>query len=589
VLAVGCVVAVLVAGGAVMLGMIVGDDPPLPPRPADLLSDPFLLRPTADSVEVVWFTGSPGARHEVLVGEGAADGPPGTWRVVPATTIELSRTAEDRGSAVPGRSWDRLTRRPVWRHMAVVDGLEPGVRLPYRVRSTDGGEVGTSGQFTLGPAPAPATPLRILLTSDHQQMPMTAANLDRVVARVGRPDAVFVAGDLVNIPDRASEWFDSVRGGFFPLLQGRGDQEAAGRRYRGAEIIQHAPLYPAVGNHEVMGRTDAGDLGEQFDAAVPREVAARAWADRGSEASADPDDRMRWIVEQSFNTITYDEIFGVAGDGPSGGRYYAATIGDVRLVALYATQIWRAKTVEAGDRRSAFVERPDDLGDELAQGWGQHIFEPIERGSEQYEWLRAEVASEEFRSARYRVVMLHHPIHSLGDNASPSFTDPVRVEERNGDGRLRGVRYEYPAAANHLVRDVEPLLAEAGVDLVLNGHSHLWNRFRGPGGVVHLETSNVGNSYGAFTDTTAARFVPPDPWDPDDASATGDPAGLEPAVPNGRPLLGEDGSPMPFVASNEVTVFSILDTGDGSVTSYAFDTTKPDDGTWVLDRVELGR
>ncbi|MCK9903468.1 hypothetical protein CC117_26940 [Parafrankia colletiae] len=32
---------------------------------------------------------------------------------------------------------------------------------------------------------------------------------------------MFVAGDLVNVPGRASEWFDDTRGSaFFPVLQG---------------------------------------------------------------------------------------------------------------------------------------------------------------------------------------------------------------------------------------------------------------------------------------------------------------------------------------------------------------------------------
>jgi len=44
--------------------------------------------------------------------------------------------------------------------------------------------------------------LKILLTSDHQLKPMTAANLQKVVETVERVDAVFFVGDLVNVPDR---------------------------------------------------------------------------------------------------------------------------------------------------------------------------------------------------------------------------------------------------------------------------------------------------------------------------------------------------------------------------------------------------
>ena len=67
-----------------------------------------------------------------------------------------------------------------------------------------------------------------------------------------------MAGDLVNIPDRASEWFDDNRGGaFFPALQGRANYKIAKNRvktaYTGGEIIQEAPIFTALGNHEVMG------------------------------------------------------------------------------------------------------------------------------------------------------------------------------------------------------------------------------------------------------------------------------------------------------------------------------------------------
>jgi hypothetical protein len=53
-----------------------------------MLTDPMLLAPTATSVHVVWFTESPGRRHAVELG----------GRRVPATTTQLTRTAEDADS-----------------------------------------------------------------------------------------------------------------------------------------------------------------------------------------------------------------------------------------------------------------------------------------------------------------------------------------------------------------------------------------------------------------------------------------------------------------------------------------------------------
>jgi hypothetical protein len=219
-----------------------------------LLSDPFLQLPTRDGIHVVWFTEFEGKYHSVLVEN----------REIAATTMKMSRLAEDERSFIGTQSRDgslyaAYTPRAVWRHEAYVDGL--GGRMTYAVRSTDdNGATVESGSFTLAPLPAEGAPLRILLTSDHQLMPMTPANLQKVVETVGQVDAVFLAGDLQNIPDRASEWFDDNRGlAFFPGLQGNAayalpPDSPNAVTYRGGEIIQHAPLFPVIGNHETMGR-----------------------------------------------------------------------------------------------------------------------------------------------------------------------------------------------------------------------------------------------------------------------------------------------------------------------------------------------
>ncbi len=57
---------------------------------------------------------------------------------------------------------------------------------------------------------------------------------------------------------------------------------------------------------------------------------------------------------------------------------------------------------------------------------------------------------------------------------------------------------------------------------------------------------------------------------------SGDPNGLEPVVPTIAPLLDEGGKPLPYIASNDITVFSILDTATGTVSSYRFDTREPE-------------
>ncbi|RZM83091.1 purple acid phosphatase family protein [Leptolyngbya iicbica] len=575
------------------------------PAMGRLLTDPFLQLPTATSVRVVWFTEFPGQTHTVYYGPRSGARLADNASTVPATTRLLSRLQEDQASNLPsGEALEAPAPRLVWRHEAEVTGLQPGQRWPYRVESvTDDGEILTSEEFTLSAAPAAGTPLKILLTSDHQAKPMTAANLQKVEETVGAVDAVFVAGDLVNVPDRASEWFDDATGAaFFPALQGRASYQLGNQEYRGGALIQSAPLFPAIGNHEVMGRVSPfTPLNKQFNDPVPR-AAAVAVYDAQPElfnAQGDPALRQQWIVNHSFNTDTYEELFTlpmaeVPGRDRPTSQFYATTFGDVRLVSLFVTNIWRRPAVEIGVQ-GRFQERLADLGNPINWGHGQHIFEPIHAGSPQYQWLQSELASPEFQQARYQIVMLHHPPHSLGDNIVPPFTDPVPLYDRYPDGALRAVRYEYPKRDDYIMRDLMPLLESAGVDLVLYGHSHLWNRFVSESGMHFLETSNVGNTYGAFWQTEQRQMPPGEDtiefngYQQDYYVAQGDPNGLAPVMPTLAPLEDDSGSPLPYIASNDITAFSILETGSGKVTSYYFDTRQPNSDVVKFDEFILGQ
>jgi hypothetical protein len=587
-----------------------------------LLSDPFLLWPTPASVQVVWFTEFEGQDHWVEWGHAgdtvAVEEAPLPHRQR-ATTIPLSRSREDADSRLdhpPLQAVMGVVQRPIWRHQATVTALEPGQRYPYRVVSEAAtGQRVYSRAFTLAAAPTAGQGMKLLLTSDHQNLPMVAANLQKAAETLGPVDAVLVAGDLVNVPDRASEWFDNRQGNaFFPALQGRAHhglaRDGQTTTYHGGELIQHAPLFPAIGNHEVMGQfSDTVSLKEQFNQAIPRAV-----AEDGYKAVAEsvnpkgyPQVRQDWIINQSFNTVTYEEIFG----HPQGkdvnteahGRYYAVTLGDVRLVTLYVTQVWRPYSLDP-TVRGRYQERQADLDYPEKWGYGQHIFEAIDRDSPQYEWLTEELASDAFQQAKYKVVMLHHPPHTLGDNIVPAFTNPVPVYDYDPNGRLKSVHYEYPLEQDYIARDLAPLLESAGVNLVLYGHSHLWNRFRSANGTHYLETSNVGNSYGAFWQDRR-RPVPTDSdnsdhsgnsdnndalggFAPNNYIAQGDPNGLQPILPSlSPPLADENGQPLPYLDSNDLTAFSLLDTASGTVSSYYFDTRQPSSAVVKFDEFAL--
>ena len=217
-------------------------------EPATLLSDPFLQLPKQGSVNVVWFTNFEGSEHFVMYGDKKD-------QRANATTTKLSSMAL---SETPGA---KAKATSVWRHevallstpshgnhvkytcfdasmqdgvicvcvhnyirnppyprlQATASGLEARKRVPYFVESKDGKrntEV-KSKVFSLQPAPQAGQALKILLTSDHQNLPMVAANLQQVDSSIGKLDAVLFAGDTVLVPDRAAEWFGDASHGLY--------------------------------------------------------------------------------------------------------------------------------------------------------------------------------------------------------------------------------------------------------------------------------------------------------------------------------------------------------------------------------------
>ena len=564
-----------------------------------LLSDPFLQLPTETTVNVVWFTEFQGEEHLVKYGEQLE-------QQVEATTTKLSRVREDADSQIDDRHSENTERsdfstdlkttpsgstaRNIWRHEATIKGLTPNRRLPYQVTSIQDRQAISSGVFTLASRPTADTDLKILLTSDHQLMPMTAANMAKITSTVGQVDAVFLPGDLVNIPDRASEWFDDRRGGaFFPSLQGKAkyklERNGTATTYQGGEIIQYAPLFPALGNHEVMGKLSFNTLKEEFSNPIPRRVAREFYEQNASKINptGDPQIKADWIKNNSFNSDTYEEIFSLPTSSPGGERYYATTFGDVRLISLYVTNIWRSPSLAAEDK-GRYKESQADLNNPQAWGYGQHIFEPIAQGSPQYQWLKQELQSEAFQQAKYKIVMFHHPPHTLGGNIVPPYTDPQPKLYYTENGEVKSRYYDYPIENDYIIGDLIPLLESAGVQLVYYGHSHLWNRFQNPSGMHFLESSNVGNSYGAHLGDNK-REIPT--YSPENFAATGNPNGLEPIVPNIAPLIDRSGKPLPYIASNDITVFSIFNTATGTISSYRYDTRQPNSTVVKFDEFKL--
>ena len=596
-----------------------------------LLSDPFLQMPSEDSVNVVWFTNFEGAEHTLTYGDKTT---------TEVTTTALTRMMEDASSQQFGQTYDSVTYRPVYRHEATATELTQGERVAYSVASKDSdGFEFASEQFTLAPEPAKDQALMILLTSDLQSKKNVVANYQKVVETVGTPDAVLFAGDFVNVPDRASEWFDQAKDnapGFFPALQGHYQKYLPGFAYNGGEILQHAPLFGTIGNHEVMGRYAPDDenysLNGSFNDPQPQWYAEVAYEQVKAEVNPTDDEEIKaqWVADNSNNQQSFLDIFSFPDDGQGGEEYFATSFGDVFIISMNVSRIWRSWSV-SGANKSKFVEGLSTLQDPSQWGFGEFLFERFDKDSDQYAWLESVLQSDDFKNAKYKVVMAHQGVFGLGDNTVPVLSQPVmQLVETNSEGvetiteltfplsketwtdtvepllsDISEVRYQYPLAQDVWLNDIEPLLLENGVDLVHIGHSHLWNRAQVED-MHYLESSNVGNSYGAYyVDTTGvytndvrasyADFwadVNSDTprWSIENYPPNGDPQGRTmsfPSVFSPMDFENENYPNLPFVTSNTLSVFSVMDTGSGTVKRYVFDPSDLDSEVQLFDEFTL--
>ena len=599
---------------------------------AQILTDPMLTGPSSDGVVVVWYSELSAAQHEVIYGDALN-------RRSTARTTVMSQMFEDSASSIAGRplpvplAGDEIAERTVYRHAALVTGLEADRRVPYYAVTRSGDAEYRSRVFTLQPLPSPDRPVKLLLTSDHQNRAMAPANFEKVVETAGRVDAVLFAGDFVDTPNRASEWFDrneASRPAFFPSIQGRFQVMFPQHPYRGGEILQHAPVFGTIGNHESPGRFDRTEsLNFQDSEPRPRWFAAWQWAQLDEAAQAATGlTREEFIRARSFDHVTYYEMWdlpenGVEGEDPE--NYYTLRYGNVALVSMNVSRVWRNwNNGFVNDRRGKFAEPAGTVNNLDTWGFGDMFFGDYGPGSPQRAWLREQVTSETFRDAGFRVVLTHQTMFGHGDNAVPVMAEPeaminfldgrdplvttfptndgtwTAIVQAAEKGLIDTVRYRYPRGAD-LWLGLEAELLGAGVELVHVGHSHTWNRTfvereDGSHRLHYLETSNVGNTFGPTVQFTprvpwANQFYP-DPkttdtrdnefWPPEDYPRFGDPHN-RPDVPPTRIEQGIDvmrdiergRAGLPFISSNRITVFSILDSADGSVRSYAHDTWFP--------------
>ncbi|MBI4873717.1 MAG: metallophosphoesterase family protein [Acidobacteria bacterium] len=397
----------------------------MPALAADLplfYTEPYLLSlEPSSSMDVCWLTSEPAPESFVEFGPGADDS-----RKVKAVTYEIEgmNTVDAKGNyTVPLKVYQQIAR---------LTGLEPGARYSYRVTSVSStGFRKSLGGFRFRTAPGAGAPLRFVLLSDLQlrkQIPQTV-----LMAGQEGPDLILFNGDMVNDPRKAGEWFsapgtkedDSLR--FFNVMQ-----QIEG----GARLLQYAPIYPSPGNHEI----DQQDL-------------------LASRAECTPEKLSMRIYMQLFRTLYPEQQYGYRGK-----HWYSADFGDLHVVSL-ALNRWFSWAAA------------------LKPGW--FLFERIEAGSPQYNWLEEDLKAAGRR--RYVWVTQHWHMFNRATDIDVPYTDPLPSAE-NPDG------VTYDKSADYLMRDLKPLYESGGVNAASFGHSHVYERYR-INGVHYIEAASIGNTY----------------------------------------------------------------------------------------------
>ncbi len=145
-----------------------------------------------------------------------------------------------------------------------------------------------------------------------------------------------------------------------------------------------------------------------------------------------------------------------------GARYYVVTIPDGASGGGSGSSLTLDSPLV-----DVFVLDSNTLGDDQNR---------LDEGEDhdQLEWLDAALSAS---TARWRVVAMHHPIHSPSRKRFWFF--------RRGPDR-------------HLRAQLEPLFLEHGVDVVFQGHQHLYARLRPQGGVRYVVTGGGSRRPDAF-------------------------------------------------------------------------------------------
>ena len=214
-------------------------------------------------------------------------------------------------------------------------------KVPYQVVS-DGAQ---SEIYTLQAQAQEGTPMKILLTSDIQTKNMRSQL--REALRGHRPCGR-CSGQRGH-HRRARPGLRLVRRRQF-LLPGAPGYLRPGDRRRGIQrrpLLQNAPSMPPSATTRSWAATATPPLNTQFNDPTTRAYAEDLYDRVNSDDDPTNDvseaDKAQFIQDNSFNTTTWEEVLTLPESDTGDERYYAVTIGDLRVIVLEVARIWQGQ------------------------------------------------------------------------------------------------------------------------------------------------------------------------------------------------------------------------------------------------------
>lgn len=206
---------------------------------------PYLQSPTQHSITIMWECSGPGGvtgqealANDVSVSFRPTDRVRGTvWygrdeNLGTAATAE-AEAVEVRYRGKPNDEADAGATRTAYLFTCHLKGLEPGQRYYYRVGT--GEERSAARSFRTVPEKADAFTL-VAYSDSHGGKPDVHARICNLIAQE-KPNFILHSGDFVDGGKNYWEWGEAF---FTPA----------------ARLIDHIPLWPSVGNHDLIGTSE---------------------------------------------------------------------------------------------------------------------------------------------------------------------------------------------------------------------------------------------------------------------------------------------------------------------------------------------